>query len=64
MVDEVHRIGHPGVLGLRSVVVVRDPIAVEHHVLQHASESDRVPDLRLPLLREVDALRVAAALRC
>jgi hypothetical protein len=35
---------------------------IDDHVLHDRSEADRVPDLRLLLLRKVDALRVAAAL--
>ena len=62
VIDETHRIGHPGVLGLGTVVVVGHAVLVEHHVLEHAAEADRVPDLRLALFGQLDALGVAAAL--
>ena len=61
--DEPHRIGHPGVLGLRVVVVVRlAGCPIEHHVLEDRPEADGVVDLRLARLGEPDALGVAAAL--
>ena len=34
---------------------------IEHHIFEHAAEAQRVPDLRLVLFRELDALGVAAA---
>ena len=60
---EVERVGDAGVLGARRAVVVGDAgHRVDHHVLDHAAEADGVPDLRLALLAQVDALGVAAAL--
>src|SRR5271166_1209249 len=62
IVDELHRIGGARVLGLAFVVVVGNARErIEHHVLQHRTEAQRVPDLRLVLLREANALGVATA---
>src|SRR5271166_2367045 len=63
VVDELHRIGGACVFRLAVVVVVRDAgVRVERHILKHATEPQRVPDLRLVLLRKLDALGVASAL--
>ena len=62
MIDELDRVGDAGVLGLAAVVVVGVRRVVEHGVLEHGAEADGVPDLRLALPGELDALGVAAAL--
>ena len=46
---------------LGGIEIQRSRHRVQHHVLQHRAEADRVPDLRLALARQADALRVAAA---
>ncbi len=57
-------IGGARVFGLAVVVVVGNAgHRIEHHVLQHRAEAQRVPDLRLILLREANALGVAAAFK-
>jgi hypothetical protein len=62
-VDEVDGVGDAGVLGVLGGVVVGDAGAlVDGRVLEHGAEADGVPDLGLALLREFDALGVAAAL--
>src|SRR5438552_1708028 len=61
-VDEFHRITTARVFGYGSVVVVGNAVFVENHVFQNRAESYSVPDLRLVLLRKLDALRIAPAL--
>ena len=62
--NEIERIGRARILGLGAVIVVRDARQrIEHHVLQHGAEAvGGVPDLRLGLVRQLDAFGVAAAL--
>ena len=58
----LQRVGDAGVLRQHAVGVVylaRAP--VHHHVLQHGSEADGVPDLGFLLRGKVYRLRVAAA---
>jgi len=62
--DEIERIGRAGVLGLGAVVEINlAGIFIEHAVLEHRAEAlgGRI-DLRLGLLRQPDALGIAAAL--
>src|SRR5690606_26716988 len=63
LVDVFQRVGSAGVLRLRYVGVIRDAgNRINHHIFQYRTELDRVPDHRLVLLRQVDALGVATAL--
>src|SRR5271165_5254871 len=62
VVYELHRIGGARVLGLAFVVVVGNARhRVKHYILQHRTEAERVPDLRLVFLRKPNALGIAAA---
>ena len=61
--DVLQRIGGARVLGaLAAVVVGHAGHGIHGGVLEHAAEADRVPDLRLAGLGQLDALGVAAAL--
>ena len=61
VVDEVDRIGGARIFRLAVVVVVGNArLRIERHIFQHAAEAERVPDLRLVLLRQLDALGVAS----
>ena len=60
--DVVDGIRHTSVLRLAHVVEVQRAVVTHHHVLQQRVALDRVPDVRLLLARQVDRLRVAAAL--
>ena len=51
----------PRVLGHRSVVVVRLPVGLQHHIFEHAAKADGVPNLRLTFFRKPDAFGVAPA---
>src|SRR5690606_26486251 len=63
LVDVFQRVGRTGVLRLRYVGVIRNARdRIHHHVFQYRTELDCVPDHRLVLLRQVDALGVATAL--
>ena len=59
--DELDRIGAARVLRDARVGVVDAVVVVEHDVLQHRAEAERLEDVRLALGREVDRLGVAAA---
>src|SRR5690606_26395025 len=60
LVDVFQRVGRTGVLRLRHVGVIRNARdRIHHHVFQYRTELDGVPDHRLVLLRQVDALGVA-----
>ena len=62
LVDVLERVGGASVLGFGNVGVVgQTGLRIDHHVFQYRAELDRVPDYRLVLLRQVDALGVAAA---
>ena len=62
VVDEFDGIGSAGIFGVANVGVIGNAGGgIEHHILEHRSVTDRVKDLRLLLLGEVDALGVAAA---
>ena len=61
--DVPARIAGAGVLGQRSVAVVRFAgVRVHHHVLDDGPEADRIEDHRFVVAAQVDALGVAAAL--
>ena len=63
VIDEIHRIGGAGIFGFAAVIVVGNAsVRIEDDVFQHASKAQRIPDLRLVLVREFDALGVASAL--
>ena len=62
VLDELDRIGAAGVLRDARVGVIDVVIFIEHHVLEHRAETQRLEDVRLALGREVDRLGVAAAL--
>ena len=62
VLDEIYGIRGAGVLGLAVVVVVGNAsVRIESHILEHAAEAQSVPDLRLVLARELNALGVASA---
>src|SRR5215471_6323219 len=63
ILDEFHWISRAGVFGLAVVVVIGSAcMRIEGYIFQHAAESQGIPDLRLILLRELDALGIASAL--
>ena len=59
--DVLARVSGAGVLGQAVVGVVSGALLVQHDVFQHGAKLDGVPNHRLVLLRQVDALGVAAA---
>ena len=59
--DELDRIRAARVLRDARVGVIDAVIVIEHHVLEHRAEAQRLEDVRLALGREVDRLGVAAA---
>lgn len=62
--DVVQGIGAPGVFREGAVGVIGDVfVGIQDHVLQNRAEADSIPDLRLMLPGQVDALGVAAALQ-
>src|SRR5579862_4535084 len=62
IVDEVDRICGARILRLAVVVVVGNTrVRIERYVLEHTAEAQRIPDLRLVLLGELDALGIASA---
>ncbi len=63
LLDVLQRVGGATVLGQAGIGVVRQTgTLVEDHVLQYSAELDGLPDYRLVLLGQVDALGVAATL--
>ena len=61
VVDELDRIRAARVLRDARVGEVHAVVFIEHHVLQHRAEAQRLENVRLVLGREVDRLGVAAA---
>ena len=61
LLDVLQRVGGTRVLAQTVITVIRATTVIQHHVFQHGTELDRVPDHRLVLLGQVDALGVAAA---
>src|SRR5436309_468215 len=62
IINELHGICGARVLGLGIVVVIGlAALRIKHYVLQHCAEADSIPDLRLTLLREPDALGITSA---
>jgi hypothetical protein len=60
--DEIQRISRASVLGDRLGIKVQlAGLRFQNHVFQNRAESDRIPNLRLLLLGQPDALGVAAA---
>jgi hypothetical protein len=58
----IQRIRAARVFGERVVHVIRFARQrINHHIFNHRTEPDRVPNERLPFLRQLDALGVAAA---
>src|SRR5204863_8233668 len=62
--DEAERIRAARVLGVRQVIQLHlARFRIEHDVLENGAEAvGSVPDLRLGLFRQLDHLRIAAAL--
>src|SRR5690554_5694253 len=62
LLDVLQRVGTAGVFGQGNVGVIRlAGFQVDHYVLDDGAETDGVPDDRLVLLAQVDALGVATA---
>ena len=61
VLDELDRIRAARVLRDARVGVIDVAIFIEHDVLEHRAEAQRLKDVRLVFRREVDRLRVAAA---
>src|SRR5437764_13320880 len=62
IVDEAYGIRCPRIFRLAVVVVVRNArMRIERYILQHAAKAQGIPDLRLILLRQLDALGIASA---
>src|SRR5262249_56542557 len=63
-VNVVDGIGATSILGKTHVVVIRNVAhRVEHHILEHGTKANGIPDLGLIFLCQVDALGVTAALK-
>ena len=57
-----HGVRDARILRFRAVIIIRyTRHRIENHVLQHRSETNRVPNLRLALSGKLDALGVTAA---
>src|SRR5580704_12028544 len=64
VIDELYRIRSPRVFSLAVVVIIGNTCdRIEHHILQHRTEVQRVVDLWLVLRRESYALRVASTFK-
>src|SRR5215472_5696720 len=62
ILDEIHGVSRARILRLAVVVVVWNTrVGIERNVLEHAAKAQRIPNLGLVLLRQLDALRVASA---
>ena len=61
ILDELYGIGAAGVLGKADVCIIYQMVLIEHHVLEHRAETERLEDLRFVLRRQIDGLGVAAA---
>ena len=59
--NELDRIRAARVLRDARVGVIDVAVFIEHHVLQHRAEAQRLENVRLVLGREIDRLGVAAA---
>src|SRR4030095_9314707 len=53
-VDEFDRIGAARVLRNLGIGEVDGPVLLEHHVLEHGAEAQRLENVRLALRRQVD----------
>src|SRR5215471_12590731 len=63
-VNVVDRVGTTSVLGEADIVVVWDVgLRIENHILEDRAEANGIPDFRLSLFSQVDALCVAAAFK-
>src|SRR4029077_5319567 len=61
VLNELDRIRSTSVLRDARVGIVNVAIFIEHDVLEHSAEAQRLKDVRLVFWREVDRLRVAAS---
>src|SRR5450755_179632 len=62
MLDKLQRVCRARILREGRGIEIQQPrLGVYRHILQHRSEADRIPNLRLVLARQVYALRIAAA---
>ncbi len=62
VLDEIDRIRAAGVFGDARVGEINVTILVEHHVLEHGAEAQRLKDIRFAFGGQVDRFRIAAAL--
>ena len=60
ILDELYRIGAAGVLGNADVCIIYQMVLIEHNVLEHRAEAERLENIPFVLGREVDGFGVAA----
>src|SRR5690348_3070162 len=61
ILDEFYRICAASVLSEADVRIVYQVVLIEHNVLEHRAETERLKDVRFVLGRQVNGLGVAAA---